>query len=73
MKAHECIESHTPCMEHRYHIVHTIKGCNQVFSHSQNQWDANLRQVEPDKLETWPSYKYEHGMTADELRVACQE
>lgn len=64
--AKQCIDSHTPCMYHRYHVVHVKPDSEEVYDHSQSTWDTKLRGI--DGIESIPSFLFEHEMTASELR-----
>lgn len=57
------------CMFHRYTAVH-ICPCGAVISHSQGDWDEHRLHIRdnPDGYETFNSYIYEHGDTAEDLR-----
>ena len=63
---------HTPCecWHHRYGVVHTLPGDVRVYDHSQGTMDT-LR--ERRDLEDHPSRLYEHGMSADVLRLRHAE
>jgi hypothetical protein len=61
------------CWHHRYHMVHIIDGDDRVYCHSQSQWD-DLRRIHGnslnDKIHSFPSELYKHGMTAEEIKNA---
>jgi hypothetical protein len=58
-----CIESNTPCVIHRYHVVH-LCGCGKLYSHSQG--DCNEHKLHPIGINI-PSRFYNHGETAKQL------
>lgn len=64
--------SNCECWKHRYHVVHTLPGDPRVYDHSQGTMDDLRLRDDCDELESWPAEKYQHGMTADDLRAACQ-
>lgn len=59
---------HCDCPYHRYHVVHVAHG--QIYTHSQGDWNAYLRQLDPSEVTTIDSVVYVHGMSAAEL-LAC--
>lgn len=57
------------CTFHRYDVVHVYRY--RIYDHSQATWDEKLRFVDSGELETYPARFYQHGMTADELRLVA--
>jgi hypothetical protein len=62
-ETNECVESETPCMMHRYHVVH-ICGCGTLHSHSQG--DCNDHRLHPIGISI-PARFCNHGETAHDL------
>ena len=62
------------CGHHLYPAVYCIRPegdeepDQRVYDASQTTFDENLRGIEPERIESYPSWLYEPGMTATELR-----
>jgi hypothetical protein len=61
--------SQCACEYHRYDVVHTVDGSEDVFDHSQATWDKHLRTAKPESIRGWSSAFYRHGMMSTELRL----